>query len=193
MSKLTMLVCWAGIVGLSAMTGCSKKGHTPSPSNQASDAASSAKQGDGAESAQAESSQIGFFNDALKLWSAGQKDESVQILLDLNWNDPAIFDHEPALTLSESEFVKLSASERQVIKAKGLAISKDIRMIVRYMVQQANQHYADNQTEQAQAYKQTLEKLANTLSASDKLKLIQMVGEGAGKYAAEQIVEHKTD
>lgn len=121
------------------------------------------------------------FDEVLKQWAAGQKEEALAAFIALNWTGQEIFADGSVFRISEAEFAKMPQAKRDPIGQKALEASKQIRELARYAVDKAKQ------TGQTAKYRQALSACAKRLSSPDQLKLIQLIGKAVGGLTEKEL------
>lgn len=117
------------------------------------------------------------FDDVLKIWISGQKEQSLKSFLTIDWSRPDIFAADSIFRISEAQFSKLPEAKRAQIQQQAMDASKNIRELAKFAVEQARQSGEQDK------YRDALLICANRLSANDQLALIQLVAKAVKIYA----------
>lgn len=127
------------------------------------------------------------FDAVLACWQEDRKQDAAAGFLALDWKASVPFSALPALSLSEGQFAALPQGQREGLAQNALGLSKDIREMTRYFVEQAKAAKAENKLEEAKLYQAGLMELGKILSGNDKLKLIQMIGKAVQGYTQKEL------
>jgi hypothetical protein len=129
------------------------------------------------------------FDMVLACWKEGRKQDAATGFLALDWKSSTPFSALPALSLSEGQFAALPQGQRESLAQNALGLSRDIREMTRYFVEQAKAAKAENKLEEAKLYHSGLMELGKILSGDDKLKLIQMIGKAVQGFTQKELGE----
>jgi hypothetical protein len=127
------------------------------------------------------------FDTILACWKEGRKQDAAAGFLALDWKNSTPFSALPALSLSESQYAALPQGQRESLAQDALGLTKDIREMTRYFVEQAKAAKAENKLEEAKLYHSGLMELGKILSGDDKLKLIQMIGKAVQGFTQKEL------
>lgn len=117
----------------------------------------------------------------LKMWTAGQKEQSLKSFLVVDWSSPNLFAADSIFRISEAQFVRLPESKRAQIHQQAMDASKSIRELAKFAVEQAKQ------TGTQEKYHTVLLNCAKRLSGNDQLALIQMVAKAVAGYTEKEL------
>lgn len=185
-----LIIVFRSLLVIAALifAGCSKKEDVPVPIDENAHSQSEineqvvAQQQESALNSGIGEVQASTFNDVIELWTAGKKDQAIKILLNIDWNRPKVLEPESIFYLSEAEFVKLPEGQRLQIQQKAMELAKNIRGILKFMVEQAKQKPHEIET-----YRTALIACGKRLSGDDQLLLIQKVGQAIVGYVEKEL------
>jgi len=172
--------CIVFVVGV-VLAGCSKKEDTSEPPTESVTTGSHEKNLVGQSEAVQAETQSTTFDEVLEIWGSGNKAESAERFVSIKWDSSGVFSADSIFRISEAEFAKLSENQRSQIQQKALNISKDIKGLSKYIVEQAKQEGGYASTRDA------LIACGERLSGEDQLLIIQMVGKAIVGYTEKEL------
>lgn len=117
----------------------------------------------------------------LQVWNSGQQAQAVELFLGIKWDQPDIFAPDSVFRVSEADFAKLPENQRSQIQKKAMKLTKDIREMSKFIVQQAKQKGGYETPRNA------LIACGKRLSGDDQLLLVQMVGKAVIGYTEKEL------
>ena len=126
-------------------------------------------------------------NDALSLWSQGDKDDATDRFLAIQWDDPAAFADIPLLKLSDREFASLPRQEQTTTVQEAMELTGTMRKLVFHVVAAADDLATSGDTETAKEYLRAVQRHGEALSSADRLELIRNYGKAATQYAQKKL------
>lgn len=129
------------------------------------------------------------FADVLTLWETGKKDEAVKQLSAIDWSKPTALAGTPVLRLSEKDFMSLGRKEQQAVMEKAIALVQSVKGVQRHAYALAEEAGTSGDKEAAKEYYEAVLRLAGELSGPDRLKVVQLLGQGLVASAAEKLAE----
>ncbi len=115
----------------------------------------------------------------LELWSQGNKNRAIELLLEVDWTKQIEFGKEPYIfSLTEKGYISLKADDQKQAMEKIMATAKDIRDIVRKELLTLGQAAMSAQDyEEAEQYFQTGLKLGKLLARDpESMVIVRLVG-----------------
>ena len=125
------------------------------------------------------------FDKVLEVWNNGQQTEAVDLFLGIEWEQGDIFASDSIFRISETDFAKLPEDQRLQVQQKAMKLTKDIKEISMFIVEQAKQKG------QYETSRNALIACGKRLSSDDQLLLVQMVGKGIAGYAEKNCLSSK--
>jgi len=173
---------WRLFVCISLMgvvLGCSQK--EDAPESPADSVQSDMKTDDPGNTANEPAVKLITFDHVLQLYAGGQQDKAVDLFLKIQWDQPDIFAQDSVFQISEAEFVGSPRSEQEQISQKASNVSKEVKALAKYTIQQAKEQGGYEPTRNA------LIACGKRLSQDDQLLLIQMVGKAVVGYTEKEL------
>jgi len=126
---------------------------------------------------QAQSQDVRFAT-VLTLWDSGKKDDAVKQLALIHWDTQDLFANLPVLNISEDRFMSLLGDERTSLQGESFKLVPTLKAIARHALSVGENMQASGDKEGAKANFQAVLQFGKTLSSSEHLKMIQMIGNG---------------
>ena len=129
------------------------------------------------------------FSTVLASWSKGNKDGAVQQLLSIRWDEPAIFDDVPHLSLSEDQFraLSLSRDERTRRQKEYMELATTFKNLSRHCFSIGDNARASGDGQTAKAHYEAVLHLGQALSGPNRVSLIQLTGKAIVGAAGEKL------
>jgi len=115
---------------------------------------------------------------ALSLWSEGNKEQALQILMEIDWDTPIKFGGDDYLfTMTEQQYISLKPDDQQKVMKEVMDSSSEVRQISREMVNRAQRAVSNQDNAQAERYLQAGLQLGNLLTRDpDSMLIVRLVG-----------------
>ena len=115
---------------------------------------------------------------ALSLWSEGNKEQALQILMEIDWDTPIKFGGDDYLfTMTEQQYISLKPDDQQKVMKEVMDSSSEIRQISKELVSRAQQAVTNQDKIQAERYLQAGLQLGNLLTRDpDSMLIVRLVG-----------------
>jgi hypothetical protein len=184
------------IVTLLLSYGCSKQDE--SPEGQALDSDSSDKVS--AETAQdlpdnnsdeQTTDNDTSINNVLTSWTSGEKDAASEQFVSIDWTDTSIFNEIYLLQMSETQFVALSANERNGLLKEAYELMNTMREIMFHVVSKAKEFTDSGDSAKAKQYLSSVRQHGVALFGPDHLAVVRDYGRAATEYADRKLSEIK--
>lgn len=167
--------------------GCDSKNDSRQDSAPTAPAPVSTHRDEGAAVNRPAAASSATFTTVLFAWQQGRKEDAAAAFLSLDWKNADLLQGHPCLLLSERQFTALRPSEQQSLSSEALDVSKSIREMTQFLVEQAKTARAENRPQDAARYHLALTQFGTLLSGDDKLHLIQMVGKAVLGYTQKEL------
>jgi len=131
----------------------------------------------------------------LSLWSDGNKDKAIELLMAIDWTQPIEFAEKPyVFALSEAEYIALNPGDQQAAMTEALDQAKTIRMIARELAARAKQATANGDYDRAVSYLDAGWHLGDLLSRDpESMVIVRLVGLAVQQLMLTETIElHKT-
>ena len=128
-----------------------------------------------------------YLGQVLAAWSSGKRGEAVNQFLQLNWQDPAIFQGVLALAISEQQFAALSQAQREPISQQAQQFSQTARDLARAVIATTDTFLASGNTVGAKSRLEAVQQFGQALAAPERLQIIQLVGKAISQLAQEKL------
>jgi hypothetical protein len=158
----TAFISRLGLIGLLSLfaAGCDSKNDTQQPPSPQPPAPVSVRQGESIAVNNPAAKPSITFDTVLTCWQQNRKEDAAAAFLALDWKNTALFADHRCLTLSEKQFTALRRSEQEALAAQALEMSKSIKEMTRFFVEQAKTAAAANRLEDAAKYQTALMQFA---------------------------------
>jgi outer membrane lipoprotein-sorting protein len=128
--------------------------------------------------------------EVLSLWVEGKKDQALQALMKIDWDEPIKFPGDAYLfTMTEQQCISLKPDDQQNVMKEVLAASSDIRQISREVVNRAQQAISNRDNAQAERYLQSGLQLGNLLNHDpDAMLVARLVGIAIQRHVLPEMI-----
>ena len=126
---------------------------------------------------------------AMTAWEQGDKSAAVASFAETDWSKGPLFPPSSPLSLSESQFTKLSNAERQSKSAEMMPQVDSLKRLAAAVAQAGRDAAAKGETAQARKYFTALKQCGAALDSPDRLRLVQLVGQGLKKTAEAELTK----
>lgn len=128
-----------------------------------------------------------LLSDVVASWKSGDKDNAVEQLRSLRWDDPRVFANMPLMSLSEAQFGALSADERARLQKEIAQLAGTVKSLARHANATGEKAQASGDRESAKAYYEAALHLGEALSNPERVLLLQLSGKGIAGGAREKL------
>jgi hypothetical protein len=128
-----------------------------------------------------------YLGEVLAAWNTGKKGEAVNKFLQLNWQDPSVFQGVPGLSMSEQDFASLSQVQRDQMSQRVQALSQNLRDIAKAVVASTDSFIASGNSVGAKARLDSVQQFGQALATPEHLQIIQLVGKAISGLAQEKL------
>jgi len=131
----------------------------------------------------------GVFDEALELWSKGERESVVDKFLNVKWESATLFSQESPLNLTEKKFIELPESERKIIQQKSLEEAKAIKDMGKYILELGKKSLAVKDYDMAESYFNSFLRYNEALSRAGSLEIIRTLGISGQRAALKGLIE----
>jgi hypothetical protein len=128
-----------------------------------------------------------YLGQVLVTWNTGKKGEAVNQFLQLNWQDPSVFQGIPVLAMSEQQFAALPEEQRDQISQQVQQLSQTFRDMGQAVISSTDSFIASGNAIGAKARLDAVQQFAQALAAPEHLQIIQLVGKAISQLAQEKL------
>jgi hypothetical protein len=128
-----------------------------------------------------------FLGQVLVAWNMGKRGEAINDFLQLNWQDPAVLQGIPVLSMTEQQFAALSQAQRDQMNQQVQQLSQTFRDIGKAVVASADSFIASKNRAGARARLEAAQQFGQALAAPERLAIIQLVGKAIMSLAQEKL------
>ena len=119
----------------------------------------------------------------LKAWEQGDSAAAIRQFIEADWSAKPLFSPGSAMNLSEDQFKKLPAAEREAKSADAQAQLAALRKLAGVVVQAGRDAAAKKDMEAARKHFAALQQCGQALASPDTMLIVQLVGQGLQKTA----------
>ena len=128
-----------------------------------------------------------YLGQVLYAWNTGKKGDAVNQFLQLNWQDPAVFQGIPVLSMTEQQFTALPQEQRDRLSQQVQQLSQSFRGMADAVVASTDSFIASNNPAGARARLEALQQFGQALAAPEHLEIIQLVGKSITGLAQDKL------
>jgi len=128
-----------------------------------------------------------YLGQVLAAWNMGKKGEAVNQFLQLNWQDPSVYQGVPVLAMSEQQFAALPQEQRDMMNQQVQQMSQTLRDMARAVVASADSFIASGNAVGARARLEAVQQFGQALAAPERLQIIQLVGKAVVQLAQDKL------
>jgi len=133
------------------------------------------------------SSATALVQPALTAWQQGDKAAATARFTETDWSRVPLFPSNSPLRLTEEEFIKLSVAERQSKSPEMMSQLDELKRLAGAVAQAGREAAAKGNATQARKYFVALRQCGTALDSSDRMRLVQLVGQGMKKAAEAEL------
>jgi hypothetical protein len=128
---------------------------------------------------------------SLNLWTEGNKDQAVEILLGVDWTLPVTFDTRPYIfTITEQDCITLKPEDHDKVFKETSASYTSIKEIAKYLIAQGQQAAASGNYDKAEKCYSTVNHLGQLLAKDPDLMIItRLVGIAVQKLTLNESIK----
>lgn len=126
------------------------------------------------------------FDDVLNLWISGNKENAVGLFSECNWDYPL---SNELLNLTEKAFRQLPDAERLKKQNDCMALTKEIRGIIKNALSKSKEAETNGNIELAKKYLLSISNLGKALSGDDRLDIFRNLGKTVSDLAEKEMNE----
>ena len=128
-----------------------------------------------------------YLGQVLFAWNTGKRGDAVNQFLQLNWQDPAVFQGVPVLAMSEQQFAALPQAQRDAVSQQAQQISQTARDLARAVIATTDTFVASGNAVGAKSRLEAVQQFGQALAAPERLQVIQLVGKAISQLAQEKL------
>ena len=128
-----------------------------------------------------------YLGQVLVAWNTGKRGEAVNQFLQLNWQDPAVFQGVPVFTMSEQQLAALPQAQRDAVSQQAQQLSQAARDLARAVVATTDTFLASGNVVGARSRLEAVQQFGQALAAPERLQIIQLVGKAIGQLTQEKL------
>jgi len=132
-----------------------------------------------------------YLGQVLVAWNTGKRGEAVNQFLQLNWQDPAVFQGIPVLSTTEQQLAALPQDQRDQISQQVQQLSQTLREMSNAVISSTDSFIASNNPAGARARLEAAQQFGQALAAPERLQIIQLVGKAVTSLAQEKLATVK--
>lgn len=135
------------------------------------------------------SAQANTVLDAIALWADGKKQEAVELLVAVDWNDDIRFGQEHHLfTMTERQYISLVSADQEKVMADIMMQSSQCRAIARELMELGRKAHTSKDVAQAEKYFSATVRLGQLLNRNtDMMLIVRLVGIAIQKLALTEL------
>lgn len=150
------------------LAGCGKKAASPDPKSQGA---------------------APVAQPAMTAWQQGDKPAAISSFAQADWTGRPLFAPGSGLSLSEDQFKRLSATERQAASVELQSQLDTLKQLTAAVAQAGRDAAAKGDKAQAQKYFTSLQQCGTALQSPDCLILVQLVGKAVKKVGDSELAK----
>lgn len=128
-----------------------------------------------------------YLGQVLAAWNTGKRGDAVNQFLQLNWQNPAVFQGVPVLAMSEQQFAALPQAQRDAVGQQAQQLCRTARDLARAVIDTTDTFVASGNAPGAKSRLEAVRQFGQALGAPERLQIVQLVGKAITQLAQEKL------
>lgn len=128
-----------------------------------------------------------YIGQVLALWNGGKKGDAINQFLQINLQDPAVFQGVATLTMTEQQLAPLSEAQRSAILTQAQKISEITRALAQAVIASADSFIASSNSAGARSRIDAVQQFGQILATPEHLQAVQAAGKDIVQLAQQKL------